>query len=51
MFHFFPATGPDRAIFTVYEMKRLGRDATELTALTAHGLVLEMLAGSLPGIY
>jgi hypothetical protein len=36
-------------IFTVYEMKRLGRDAAELTALaahlTAHGLVLEMLAG------
>jgi DNA invertase Pin-like site-specific DNA recombinase len=42
-------------IFTVYEMKRLGRDAAELTALadhlTAHGLVLEMLAGPLPGIY
>ncbi|MFF9402307.1 MULTISPECIES: hypothetical protein [unclassified Streptomyces] len=41
--------------FTVYEMKRLGRDAAELTALadhlTAHGLVLEMLAGPLPGIY
>ena len=40
---------------TVYEMKRLGRDAAELTALadhlTAHGLVLEMLAGPLPGIY
>ncbi|MFE2472648.1 recombinase family protein [Streptomyces mirabilis] len=36
-------------------MKRLGRDAAELTALadhlTAHGLVLEMLAGPLPGIY
>src|SRR5205823_14179546 len=33
----------------------LGRDAAELTALadhlTAHGLVLEMLAGPLPGIY
>ncbi len=44
-----------RVIFTVYEMKRLGRDAAELTALadhlTAHGLVLEMLAGRLPGIY
>ncbi len=44
-----------RVIFTVYEMKRLGRDAAELTALadhlTAHGLVLEMLAGPLPGIY
>jgi DNA invertase Pin-like site-specific DNA recombinase len=44
-----------RIIFTVYEMKRLGRDAAELTALadhlTAHGLVLEMLAGPLPGIY
>ncbi|GGW58404.1 hypothetical protein GCM10010503_39330 [Streptomyces lucensis JCM 4490] len=39
----------------MYEMKRLGRDAGELTALadhlTAHGLVLEMLAGPLPGIY
>ena len=38
-------------LFTVYEMKRLGRDAAELTALadhlTAHGLVLEMLAGPL----
>ena len=36
-------------------MKRLGRDAAELTALadhlTAHGLVLEMLAGPLAGIY
>ena len=34
---------------------RLGRDAAELTTLadhlTAHGLVLEMLAGPLPGIY
>ncbi|MEU8007077.1 recombinase family protein [Catellatospora sp. NPDC049111] len=44
-----------RVIFTVYEMKRLGRDAAELTALadhlTAHGLILEMLGGSLPGIY
>ncbi|WP_206061847.1 recombinase family protein [Nonomuraea basaltis] len=33
-----------RVILTVYEMKRLGRDAGELTALadhlTAHGLVL-----------
>lgn len=37
-----------RVIFTVYEMKRLGRDAAELTA---HGLVLDMLAGPLPGIY
>ncbi|MGW6503567.1 hypothetical protein [Nonomuraea angiospora] len=39
----------------MYEMKRLGRDAAELTALadrlTAHGLVLEMLAGQLAGIY
>ncbi|MFD3872828.1 recombinase family protein [Streptomyces sp. NPDC058623] len=46
---------PCRVIFTVYEMKRLGRDAAELTALadhlTAHGLVLEMLAGPLPGMY
>ncbi|WP_239576212.1 recombinase family protein, partial [Streptomyces californicus] len=44
-----------RVILTVYEMKRLGRDAAELTALadhlTAHGLVLEMLAGPLPGMY
>ena len=44
-----------RVIFTVNEMKRLGRDAAELTALAdhlvAHGLVLEMLAGPLPGIY
>ena len=36
-------------------MKRLGRDAAELTALadhlTAHSLVLEMLTGPLPGIY
>ncbi|MFE0062275.1 recombinase family protein [Streptomyces sp. NPDC059003] len=44
-----------RVIFTVYEMKRLGRDAAELTALadhlTEHGLVLEMLAGPLPGLY
>ncbi|WP_282795227.1 recombinase family protein [Streptomyces sp. CC224B] len=36
-------------------MKRLGRDAAELTVLadhlTAHGLVLEKLAGPLPGIY
>ncbi|MEE1798156.1 recombinase family protein [Streptomyces sp. JV176] len=44
-----------RVIFTVYEMKRLGRDAAELTALadhlTAHGLVLEMLARPLPGMY
>jgi DNA invertase Pin-like site-specific DNA recombinase len=44
-----------RVILTVYEMKRLGRDSAELTALadhlTAHGIVLEMLAGPLPGIY
>ncbi|MEU9010691.1 recombinase family protein [Streptomyces sp. NPDC048479] len=37
------------------ERKRPGRDAAELTALadhlTAHGLVLEMLAGPLAGIY
>ncbi|MFI2458259.1 recombinase family protein [Streptomyces sp. NPDC019539] len=32
-------------------MKRLGRDAAELTALADHGLILEMLAGPLPGIY
>ncbi|MEV0787486.1 recombinase family protein [Streptomyces sp. NPDC050423] len=44
-----------RVVFTVYEMKRLGRDAAELTALadhlTAHGLVLEMLAGPFQGMY
>ncbi len=44
-----------RVIFTVFEMKRLGRDAVELTALadhlTAHDLVLEMLHGPLTGIY
>ncbi|WP_244257978.1 recombinase family protein [Streptomyces sp. Tu 2975] len=44
-----------RVIITVYEMKRLGRDAAELTALadhlTAHGLVLEMLVGPLQGMY
>lgn len=44
-----------RVILTVYEMRRLGRDAAELTALAdhlaAHGLALEMLAGPLPGIY
>jgi DNA invertase Pin-like site-specific DNA recombinase len=44
-----------RVIFTVYEMKGLGRDAAELTALadhlTAHGLVLEMFAGPLTGVY
>ncbi len=44
-----------RVILTVYEMKRLGRDSAELTALadhlTAHGIVLEMLAGPLTGIY
>jgi DNA invertase Pin-like site-specific DNA recombinase len=44
-----------RVILTVYEMKRLGRDSAELTALadhlTAHGIALEMLAGPLTGIY
>src|SRR5437588_13029897 len=44
-----------RVILTVYEMKRLGRDSAELTALadhlTTHGIALEMLAGPLPGIY
>ncbi|SDS98671.1 zinc finger domain-containing protein [Actinoplanes derwentensis] len=44
-----------RVILTVNEMKRLGHDAAELTALAdhlvAHGLVLEMLAGPLPGVY
>ena len=38
-----------RVILTVYEMKRLGRDSAELTALadhlTAHGIALEMPAG------
>ncbi|WP_327357969.1 recombinase family protein [Streptomyces sp. NBC_01304] len=44
-----------RVILTVNEMKRLGRDAADLTALadhlTEHGLVLEMLVGPLAGIY
>jgi DNA invertase Pin-like site-specific DNA recombinase len=44
-----------RVILTVYEMKRLGRDSAELTALadhlTTHGIALEMLAGPLTGIY
>ncbi|MCP9985899.1 recombinase family protein [Streptomyces sudanensis] len=47
-----------RAVFTAYEMKRLGRDPAELAAfaafadhLTTHGPVLEMLAGPLPGIH
>ncbi|MFD8990363.1 recombinase family protein [Streptomyces goshikiensis] len=40
-----------RVIFAVYEMKRLGRAAAELTALADHGLVLEMLAGPLARIY
>lgn len=44
-----------RVILTVYEMKRPGRDSAELTALadhlTAHGIVLEMLAGPLAGIH
>ncbi|MGH3885306.1 MAG: recombinase family protein [Pseudonocardiaceae bacterium] len=44
-----------RVILTVNEMKRLGRDSAELTALadhlTAHGIVLEMLAGPLAGMY
>jgi DNA invertase Pin-like site-specific DNA recombinase len=44
-----------QVILTVYEMKRLGRDSAELTALAehlaAHGIALEMLAGPLPGIY
>lgn len=44
-----------RVLFTVNEMKRLGRDSAELTALadhlTAHGILLEMLAGPIPGIY
>jgi len=44
-----------RVILTVCEMKRLGRDSAELTALadhiTAHGIALEMLAGPLTGIY
>lgn len=44
-----------RVILTVNEMKRLGRDSAELTALadhlTTHGIALEMLAGPLRGIY
>jgi DNA invertase Pin-like site-specific DNA recombinase len=39
----------------VFERKKLGRDAAELTALTdhptEHGLILEILARPLPGIY
>lgn len=42
-----------RGVFTMYEMRRFGRDAAELTApthhLTAHGPLLEMLPGPLPG--
>jgi DNA invertase Pin-like site-specific DNA recombinase len=44
-----------RVILTVYEMKCLGRDAAELTALadylSAHGLAIEMLAGPFAGMY
>lgn len=44
-----------RVILTVYELKRLGRDSAELTALadhlTAHGIALQMLAGPLSGLY
>ncbi|BAS14215.1 transposon Tn552 DNA-invertase BinR [Arthrobacter sp. Hiyo8] len=44
-----------RVILTVCEMKRLGRDSAELTALadhlSAHGIALEILAGPLTGIY
>ncbi|MGK5637964.1 recombinase family protein [Streptomyces sp. URMC 126] len=44
-----------RVILTVYEMKRLGRNAAEPTTLarhlTTHGLALEMLTGPLPGTY
>ncbi|MFI9561027.1 recombinase family protein [Nonomuraea endophytica] len=44
-----------RVIATVHEMKRLGRDAAELTALAdhlvAHSLVLEMLTWPLAGLY
>lgn len=44
-----------RVIFTVYEMKRLGRDSAELTALadhlSTHGIALEILAAPLTGIY
>ena len=44
-----------RVILCVYEMKRLGRDSAELTALAehlaAHGIAPEMLAGPLPGVY
>ncbi|MEV8426222.1 recombinase family protein [Streptomyces niveus] len=39
----------------MYEMKRLGRNATGHTTLaahlTTHGLVLEMPSGPLPGMY
>ncbi|MFF1658870.1 hypothetical protein [Streptomyces sp. NPDC058255] len=37
-----------RVIFTVYDMKRLGPDAAELTA---HDTVLEMFAGPCLGIF
>lgn len=44
-----------RVIFTGYEMKRLGRDAAELTALadplTAHGLISGDARRALPGTY
>jgi len=49
------SVGNCRVILTVNEMKRLGRDSAELTALadhlTAHGIALEMLTGPLTGIY
>ncbi|MFI9384645.1 recombinase family protein [Kutzneria sp. NPDC052558] len=44
-----------RVILAVYDMKRIGRDSAELTALadhlTGHGILLEMLAGPIAGIY
>lgn len=44
-----------RVIFTVFEMKRLGRDTAELTALadhlTAPGIALKMIARLPAGIY
>ncbi|MEU1599378.1 recombinase family protein [Streptomyces sp. NPDC005708] len=52
----FKEAAPAQQVFlTVTEMKRLGRDADELTALAKtledSGIALEMLRGPLPGIY
>lgn len=52
----FKEAAPEQpVILTVTEMKRLGRDADELTTLARtlqeHAVSLEMLRGPLPGIY